>query len=382
MANTIKIRSGVQANVNAATAATSEFLFTTDTKNLYIGLTGGSKHLLVSGEAGVAKQLETARNFSITGDDATAAAIPFDGTANVALELILAASGIVAGTYTKVTFDSKGRATYGDTLEATDIPALTLSKITDAGTSASHDVGTSAGNVPVLDSTGKLNNSVLPGLSITDIFTVSSQSEMLALTNAEQGDVAIRLDIKKTFILLQSPASTLSNWHEFLSPDSPVQSVNGQVGVVVIENITGNAGTATALETPREINGVEFDGTENITITDSTKEPVIAGSTAGMYWNGLKQFVSFANSVMSTVLNGLLFSDSTDIADGDTIIEALGKLQAQSSLKAPINSPNFTGVPTVPTAAVGASNYQAVNAEWVTLQGYLDENSTIDGGTF
>lgn len=38
-----------------------------------------------------------------------------------------------------------------------------------------------------------------------------------------------------------------------------------------VVNITGNAATATKLQTARTINGVAFDGTSNITITDSTK---------------------------------------------------------------------------------------------------------------
>jgi hypothetical protein len=39
--------------------------------------------------------------------------------------------------------------------------------------------------------------------------------------------------------------------------------------------ITGNAGTATALQTARLINGVAFDGTSNITIFDNTKQPLL-----------------------------------------------------------------------------------------------------------
>ena len=46
-------------------------------------------------------------------------------------------------------------------------------------------------------------------------------------------------------------------------------TVNGQPlsANVNITTITGNAGSATRLETPRTINGVEFDGTKNITIS-------------------------------------------------------------------------------------------------------------------
>lgn len=43
--------------------------------------------------------------------------------------------------------------------------------------------------------------------------------------------------------------------------------------------LVGNASTATKLATARAINGVNFDGTANITITDSTKGTFIAGAT-------------------------------------------------------------------------------------------------------
>lgn len=45
-------------------------------------------------------------------------------------------------------------------------------------------------------------------------------------------------------------------------------------------SVTGNAGTATKLQTARTINGVSFDGTKNITIADSTKASMIMSTTA------------------------------------------------------------------------------------------------------
>lgn len=94
-----------------------------------------------------------------------------------------------------------------------------------------------------------------------------------------------------------------------------VDSVNGKVGTVVLDaddisdssttnkfvtaadltilgntsgtntgdqtTITGNAGTATALETARNINGVSFDGTADITVADSTKIPTSYLDTDG-----------------------------------------------------------------------------------------------------
>lgn len=51
---------------------------------------------------------------------------------------------ITAGTHTKITYDEKGLVTAGTDLEASDIPDLTLSKITDAGTAAGKDVAVNA----------------------------------------------------------------------------------------------------------------------------------------------------------------------------------------------------------------------------------------------
>ena len=45
--------------------------------------------------------------------------------------------------------------------------------------------------------------------------------------------------------------------------------------------ITGNAGSATVLQTARTINGVSFNGSANITVADSTKLPLAGGTLTG-----------------------------------------------------------------------------------------------------
>lgn len=125
---------------------------------------------------------------------------------------------------------SSGTAAWG-ALVADDIPTLSLSKISGLGSAASANTGNAQGNVPILGAGGKLDTSILPALAISDTFVVASQAAMLALT-AETGDVAVRTDIHKSFILRQSPATTLANWQELLNPESPVQSVAGKTGAV------------------------------------------------------------------------------------------------------------------------------------------------------
>ena len=82
-----------------------------------------------------------------------------------------------------------------------------------------------------LDSDGKVPSAQLPAIAITDTFVVADEAAMLALT-AQTGDLAIRTDVNKSFILTASPASTLGNWQELLTPTDSVLSVDGLTGAV------------------------------------------------------------------------------------------------------------------------------------------------------
>jgi hypothetical protein len=68
---------------------------------------------------------------------------------------------------------------------------------------------------------------------------------MLALSNAQEGDVAVRTDLNKSFILKASPYSTLANWQELLTPTDAVTSVNGNTGAVTI-SLAGLGGVSTS----------------------------------------------------------------------------------------------------------------------------------------
>jgi hypothetical protein len=93
-----------------------------------------------------------------------------------------------------------------------------------------------ANGVATLGSDGKIPNSQIPALAISETFPVISQAAMLALSLADQGDVAIRSDINKSFILRQTPSSVLGNWSELLTPTSSVTSVAGKVGAVILNS--------------------------------------------------------------------------------------------------------------------------------------------------
>ncbi|MBD2161435.1 hypothetical protein H6F46_12110 [Limnothrix sp. FACHB-1083] len=103
-----------------------------------------------------------------------------------------------------------------------------------------------SGGVATLDGTGKIPNAQLPALAITEVFTVASEAAMLALA-AQTGDLARRTDVSRTFILTAEPATTLSNWVEWLIPPDIVTSVAGKTGAVTLA-IADTVGLQAALD--------------------------------------------------------------------------------------------------------------------------------------
>ena len=187
----------------------------------------------IEGTVAKANKLAEAKDIALSGD--VSGTTSFDGSANATINATLSNTGVVAGTYPKVTVDSKGRVTSGSSLEVVDIPNLTLAKITDAGTAASKDVGASAGNVPILNEDGKLDSSVIPAVAISSTSIVASEAEMLAL-QAQEGDIAVRTDLSATYILKGSDPTVKDNWVKLASPTDSgfVSTVNGKTGAVTL----------------------------------------------------------------------------------------------------------------------------------------------------
>ena len=145
----------------------------------------------------------------------------------------IALTGGVGGS---ASFDGSGNISIATTLSITenDVPSLPLYKIRDAGTAASRNVGTTAGQVPILDASGKLNTSVLPQLAIVDVVEAASDAEMLAKT-VQKGDICLRSDAPAgAFILAGNDPKELANWKRIPVPANAVLSVNGKVGVITL----------------------------------------------------------------------------------------------------------------------------------------------------
>lgn len=63
---------------------------------------------------------------------------------------------------------------------------------------------------------------------------VANQAAMLAIGSGATGDWVVRSDTQTQWVLTAAPASTLGNWQEISPPTSPVTSVAGRTGVVVL----------------------------------------------------------------------------------------------------------------------------------------------------
>jgi hypothetical protein len=82
------------------------------------------------------------------------------------------------------------------------------------------------------------------------------------------------------------------------------------------QNTTGNAATATALQTARTINGVSFDGTANITVADSTKLPLAGGTMTGsISFDAGQTWPTFNQNTTGTASN---VTGTVAIANGGT----------------------------------------------------------------
>jgi uncharacterized protein (TIGR02145 family) len=89
-----------------------------------------------------------------------------------------------------------------------------------------------ANGVASLNASGLIPSSQLPPVSLSSTNVVSNDVDMVALSSATVGSIAIRTDLNKNFVLSALPASTLGNWVELLTPAAPVQTVNGYTGTV------------------------------------------------------------------------------------------------------------------------------------------------------
>ena len=150
-------------------------------------------------------------------------------------DAIIVRAGNVTKSYVDAKLELKADKIEGKGLSTNDYDNTAKEAVDSLGTASKCNTGTKEGNVPIINSEGKIDSSVLPSLAITDTFTAEDQDQMIGLS-AQKGDVCVRTDENKTYILQKEPATEITNWLELATPTDSVQSVNGKTGVVTLNH--------------------------------------------------------------------------------------------------------------------------------------------------
>ena len=99
------------------------------------------------------------------------------------------------------------------------------------------DIGTTEGKLVAVGAGNKIDSSLIGDLFITDVFTVANKADLITLSQAKQGDLALvqqtTNQTTEIYILKTAPYSTIDNWVQMIIP-CDVLSVNGKTGTVVI----------------------------------------------------------------------------------------------------------------------------------------------------
>jgi hypothetical protein len=240
-------------------------------------------------------------------------------------------------------FDTQVRTSRLDQMAApTGSVSLNSQKITNLATPTSSGDAVSLGYIngqkgaanglAELDGNGLVPTHHLPALAISETSVVNSQANMLALT-AQVGDVAVRTDVNKSFILTATPATTLGNWQELLTPTDAVLSVDGSTGAIslsgtylnrtsgqLLGNLDANNFKVTGLGTPTSNADAATKAYVDTVAGSATAAAASAAAAATTYDNfddrylGAKSTAPSVDNDGNSLLTGAIYWNSTSNA--------------------------------------------------------------------
>lgn len=176
------------------------------------------------------------------------------------------------------------------------------------------------GKVATVGADGKIPVEQIPAVALTDTFTVDGEAAMLSL-NAQPGDIAIRSDLSKSFVLMASPAATVGNWKELLNdalmqlaqPDG-ARLLGRCPDIATLRTIEPTAVsqsiTVVGYYAGSQVGGGEFYYDASDTTTPDNQGTVIV-TVGGKRW---KRRVPDNSTMLHTVWFGAVSSISTDSA--------------------------------------------------------------------
>lgn len=354
---------------------------------------------------GNASKWATARTLSFTGD--ATGSMSVDGSANVSAALTLANSGVTAGSYGTasavpvITVDAKGRVTSLTTTAVAGVSSVSYDSATgvltigtSSGTTYTPDLGVGSSDSPTfaaLTTTGNLTvggNLTVNGTTTT-LNTATLSVDDLNITVADgAADSAAANGAGLTVAGANATITYTSaddRWN--LNKNLNVSTVYGA--------LSGNASTATTLQTGRNINGVSFNGSADVTVTTAGTGITVTGTTVAIdstvvTLTGTQTLTNktLTSPVISTIVNTgtLTLPTSTDTLVGRATTDTLSNksLNAYDQKTGSTTIANNAVIQTVVATTTqsvadsfSASTYRS--AKYIVQVSQLSQGGTITG---
>jgi hypothetical protein len=117
-------------------------------------------------------------------------------------------------------------------------------------------------------------------IALTTVQVAANQTAQLALT-AQEGDVAVRSDEKKSYMHNGGSAGTMADWTELQTPTDSVLSVNGNTGAITAAQIATAVEAASDSNTFTDADHTKLNAIEASATADQTNAEIVAAVEAG-----------------------------------------------------------------------------------------------------
>lgn len=316
----------------------------------------------LTGNADTATTLETARDFSVSGDATTAAGVSFNGSANVDLEITLANTGVSSGQYGStteipvITVDSKGRVTNLSTSSISTSFDITDGTTTDTvaggetltftgGTGVTSTVSANEVTFAIGQSVGTTDNVTFNDVTVNGTLT---SDDITSSSISVSGDATItgNLTVQGTTTTVDSTTVAIGDNIIVLNKDATAPSINGGIEI--------ERGTAD------NVSMLWDEGNDRWTFTND-----------GATFYNIPVSTEYDNYQYWTISDG---STSTNISSSDSVTFAATNLSVSES------SGTITyGVAIATTSTKGIASF---DTDYFTVTSGAVTLSNVDGGTF